>query len=152
MQWGELYDNGHEPLDNQIKEFVDTPLWDDLANYLQQTYNVKPKSFYSGCSMDKGLWKGWNVKYKKNGKSLCTLYPKQGYFLSLVPIGLREINEVELLMSLCTEYTQNLFKQTVSGHNGKSLAFSVKNEDILHDMKNLIALRADSNKISGHPH
>lgn len=141
MQWSELFHDGHAPLVNQIKDFVDTPLWDELANYLLQTYNVKPKLFYSRCSMDKGLWKGWNVKYKKNGKSLCTLYPKQGYFLSLVPIGLREMNEAELLMPLCTEYTQKLYKQTISGHNGKSLAFEVKNENILIDMKKLTALR-----------
>jgi len=144
MQWSELFNVEHEPSDSQIKEFVDIPLWDDLANYLQQTYNVKPKLFYSCCSMQMGLWKGWNIKYKKSGKSLCTLYPKQGYFISLVPIGLREMNEAELQISQCTEYTQNLFNQTITGHNGKSLAFDVKNENILHDVKKLIALRATS--------
>ena len=82
MQWSELFDEAHEPLDNQIKEFVDNPLWDELADYLQQTYNVEPKLLYSGCSMQKGFWRGWNVKYKKSGKSLCTLYPKQGYFIA----------------------------------------------------------------------
>lgn len=54
------------------------------------------------------------------------------------------MNEAEFLMPQCTEYTQNLFKQTVTGYNGKSLAFDVKNENILHDMKNLIELRATS--------
>jgi len=141
MQWSELFNNELEPLDSQIREYVYTPLWDNLDNHLQQTYNVQPKLFYSCCSMQEGMWKGWNVKYKKSGKSLCTLYPKQGYFLSLVPIGLREMHEAELLMPLCTEYTQNLFKQTVSGHNGKSLAFDVRNEDILRDIKKLIAIR-----------
>ena len=142
MQWSELWDNEHAPSDSQIKEFVDTPLWDDLDNYLKQAYNVKPKLFYSNCSMQKGMWKGWNVKYQKSGKSLCTLYPKQGYILALVPIGLREMNEAELLMPLCTEYTQNLFKQTELGHNGMSLAFVVENENVLRDIKELIALRA----------
>ena len=144
MQWSELWDSEHKPSASQIKEFVDTPLWDDLDNYLKQTYNVKPQLSYSSCSMDKGMWKGWNVKYKKGGKSLCTLYPKQGYILSLVPIGLNEINEAELLMPLCTQYTQNLFKQAGSGHKFISLALVVENEDVLQDMKNLIALRVAS--------
>lgn len=144
MQWNESFKIGHEPSHTQISEFVNTPLWEDLENYLQQTYNIKPRSFYSGCSMQNGLWKGWNVKYKKLGKSLCTLYPKQGYFLALVPIELREMNEAELLMPLCTEYTRNLYQQTISGHNGKSLAFEVKHESILHDMKKLITLRVPS--------
>jgi len=142
--WSELFDDRHAPLDNQIKEFVDTPLWDNLADYLQQTYNVQPKLFYSGCSMHNGLWKGWNIKYKKSGKPLCTLYPKQGYYISSVAIGFREMDEAELLISQCTEYTRNLFKHTATGYNGKSLAIDVKNENILQDVKNLIALRVGS--------
>jgi len=146
VKWSELFNSGHEPSDNQIKEYVDTPLWDDIAVHLQQTYNVRPKLSYSCCSMDQGIWKGWNVKYKKGGKSLCTLYPKQGHFLSLVPIGLREVNEAESLMSLCSEYTQTLFKQTVSGYSGKSLAIYVTSENILQDVKELIALRIGNTK------
>jgi len=146
MQWSELFDEAHEPLDNQIKEFVDNPLWDELADYLQQTYNVEPKLFYSGCSMQKGFWRGWNVKYKKSGKSLCTLYPKQGYFIALIAVGAKEITEAEFLIPLCDEYTQNLYSQTEFGTVGKSLPVAVTNENILCDVKNLIALRAGSRK------
>jgi len=140
-KWSERFDSEHKPLDSQIKEFTATSLWDDLTDYLQQNCSIKPKLSYSNCLMQEGAWKGWNVKYKKSGKSLCTLYPKQGYFVALIPIGTREIDEAEALMPLCTEYTQNLFKQTASGHSGKSLAVEVKSEDILRDAQNLIALR-----------
>ena len=146
MQWNEMFGLAHEPSNHQVKEFVDTHLWDDLDDFLQQTCNIRPKLFYSNCSMDKGIWKGWNAKYKKSGKSLCTLYPKQGYFIALMPIGVREMNEAELLMPLCTAYTQNLFKQSAFGRNGKSLAFEVKNEGTLKDIKKLIAIRMESMK------
>lgn len=142
MQWSELYDDGQEPQDTQIKEFVDTPLWDDLANYLQQTYKAQPKLFYSRCSMDKGFWKGWNVKYKKSGKALCTLYPKQGYFVALMAVGAKEMAGAELLIPLCDAYTQNVYSRTESGATGKSLPLEVKNESILRDVKSFIALRA----------
>ena len=145
MQWSELFPKGREPSHNQIREFVDTRLWDRLTHDLEQTYGVQPKLFYSNCSMQNGMWAGWNVKYMKSGKALCTLYPKQGYFLSLVPIGLREMNEAELLMSSCTDYTRNLFGQTVAGHQGKSMAFEVKDDEILQDVIKLIALRKKPN-------
>lgn len=141
MQWGELYGDEYEPLDHQIKEFVNTPLWDDLANHLQQTYNVGPTLFYSCCSMDKGFWKGWNVKYKKSGRQLCTLYPKQGYFVALIAVGAKEIAESDLLIPLCDEYTQDLYNRTEFGSIGKSLAVEVTDENILRDVKNLIAIR-----------
>lgn len=141
MLWSELFNSGHEPLDNEIRGFVHTPLWDNLADHLQQAYNAKPKLFYSCCSMDKGFWKGWNVKYKKSGKALCTLYPKQGYFIALVNVGVKEAPEADLLIPLCDEYTQDLYFQTKSGTSGKSLAINVTNENILCDVKELIALR-----------
>ena len=142
MEWSEMFTREHEPSESQIRDFVSTPLWDDLDSYLRHEYNVKPKVSYSSCSMDKGMWKGWNVKYKKNGKPLCTLYPKQGHILSLVPVGLQDIGQAELMMPTFTEYTQNLLKQSVTGHNGKSLAIVVENEAVLQDMKNIISLRA----------
>ncbi|PJJ27155.1 DUF3788 domain-containing protein [Lacrimispora celerecrescens] len=142
MLWSELFNSVHEPLDNEIREFVQTPLWDNLTNYLQQTYNAKSNLFYSRCSMDQDFWKGWNVKYKKSGKALCTLYPKQGYFIALVNVGAKESLEAELLIPLCDEYTQDLYTQTKSGTSGKSLAINVTSESILRDVKELIALRA----------
>jgi AraC family transcriptional regulator len=141
MLWSELFNNGHEPLDNQISEFVDNSLWDDLTDYLQQTYNVQPKLFYSNCSMDKGIWKGWNVKYKKSGKALCTLYPKQGYFTTLINVGAKESAEADVLITLCDEYTQNIYNQIKVGTIGKSLAINVTTENILRDVKELVALR-----------
>jgi len=141
MQWSELFGDECEPLDNQIKEFVNTPLWDDLSNYLQQTYNIKPKLSYSSCSMQEGFWKGWNVKYKKRGKSLCTLYPKQGYFIALVVVGAKESAEADLLITLCDEYTQELYNETQFSMGGKWLMIDVTSESVLNDVKDLIALR-----------
>ncbi|MCL2856557.1 MAG: DUF3788 domain-containing protein [Oscillospiraceae bacterium] len=142
MLWSELYGKEHEPSGDQVKEFVGTPLWDDLADFMVQTHKVQPKLSHSSCAMDGGYWKGWNVKYKKSGKSLCTLYPKQGYILALMPVGLRETNEAELLMPSCTQYTRTLFEQAESGHIGKFLAMEIKSADVLDDLKKLIALRA----------
>ena len=141
MQWSEMYSKEREPSSVQIREFADTPLWDDLAAHLEQAYNVRPQLFYSCCSMDKGAWKGWNVKYKKSGKALCSLYPKQGYYVALIAIGEREAAEADLLIPLCDEYTQDLYNRTKSGKTGKSLAIEVTNGKILRDVENLIALR-----------
>lgn len=149
MLWSELYRDGQEPSDGQIQEFVDTPLWGELANFLQQTYTARPKLFYSRCSMQEGFWKGWNIKYKKSGRALCTLYPKQRYFVALIPVGAKEAAEADLLIPLCDEYTQNVYNRTKSGTTGKSLAIEVTSEDILQDVKNLVALRVGTRQKQG---
>ena len=140
MQWSELYDREHEPTESQVSEYINSPLFSELDSYLRQTYKIKPKLAYSGCAMDGGMWKGWNIKYKKSSKSICTLYPKQGYILILLAIGSREMNEAELLMPSCTEYTQKLFE--VKEVNGaKYLGFEVRDDNVLQDVKNLADIR-----------
>ena len=140
MNWNELYDREREPSEDQVKEFINMPLQDELDGSLRQEYKVKPKMAYSSCNMDGGMWKGWNVKYQKSGKSLCTLYPKQGYLQLLVPVGAREMNEAELLMPLCTEYTQELWGRS-GGADYKSMAFEVREENVMRDVKSLIEIR-----------
>jgi AraC family transcriptional regulator len=143
MIWNELFGKEHEPSEEQIAEFIATPLWADLTDYLEQTYKIKPKSSYSGCAMDGGIWKGWNIKYKKSGKSLCTLYPKQGYFLSLITVSEKDAAEADLLIPLCCDYVKDLYNRAEFGKNyGKMMGIEVTSEEILRDMKELIAIRA----------
>ena len=144
--WSEQYDSTCTPTNENIGKYINNNLWQELNTYLQDVYNIAPKIVYSGCSMEDGRWKGWNIKYRKSGKSLCTVYPNQGWFIALVPIGLNELSEAELIAPLCTEYSQNLFKQAVIGYNGKSLAFEVKSVDILNDVKEFISIRRKHKK------
>jgi AraC family transcriptional regulator len=146
MQWNELFTKEQKPSDKQINMFVGNPLWDNLTNDLKQTFNIQPELSYSACSMDKGFWKGWNVKYRKSGKALCTLYPKKGHFMALINIGAKESADADSLIPFCTKYIQNLYNQTKSGKSGKSLAIDVTSEKILLDLKKFVALRAQPRK------
>ena len=92
---------------------------------------------YSGC----GMMPGWNVKFKKAGKALCTLYPAKGAFSALVVIGQKEKVEAELALPTFTAYTQNLYKNTKDYMNQRWLMFKVTNEAVLEDMKQCIAIR-----------
>jgi AraC family transcriptional regulator len=146
MQWNELFNKEQKPSDKQIIKFVDNPLWDNLAKDLKQTFNIQPELSYSACSMDKGFWKGWNVKYRKSGKALCTLYPKKGHFMALINIGEKESADADSLIPFCNKYIQDLYNQTKSGKSGKSLAIDVTSEEILLDIKKFVALRAQPRK------
>lgn len=146
MQWSELFQAEKEPTEKQITEFIANPLWHDLSDHLQSTYKIKPKCVYSGCSMGDGYWKGWNIKFKKSGKALCTIYPKEGYFVAMVSFNAKEMDDADALIQLCDEYTKNKYHQAKSSKLGKSISFEVTNEKILHDIKELAALRARSIK------
>lgn len=138
MEWIDLYPNSIEPTEKDISNFIANPLWEKLYDFLKENYKVDPDYSYSSCSAQPG----WNVKYKKGGKSLCTLYPMDGYFIALVVVGNKELPEVEIILPTCTEYVQGLFEKTRSvGNMGRWLMINVTDEEILEDVENLIQIR-----------
>ncbi|MHB8077448.1 DUF3788 domain-containing protein [Desulfosporosinus fructosivorans] len=140
MDWNNMYDGNNQPSYDDFGSYIENSLWGELNSYLQQTYAAKPQMAYSNCSMQRG----WNVKYKKGGKSLCKLYPMQGYFIALVVIGAKEAAAADLLIRLCSSYTQNLYEQTNSSNDSKWLMVEIRSVEILQDVKNLIHLRVKS--------
>lgn len=137
MEWVELYKADTMPSPNEINEYIDNPLWEDLGEFIKKGYNIEPKYSYSRCSGQPG----WNVKYQKAGRSLCTLYPMQGYFITLIVIGTREEMEAELLISNCTDYIKCLYQKSSSVSGARWLMIEVTDQDILNDVKLLIQLR-----------
>ena len=68
MGWKTRYPIDRQPSLEEIAAAVATPLWGKFLIHLEETYRVTPKVEYSKCAMAPG----WNVKYKKSGKALCT--------------------------------------------------------------------------------
>lgn len=95
MNWDSLYKQNHQPTLKEVSGYINNKLWEDLNYFLRETYKTDPELSYSQCSMQRG----WNVKYRKSGKSLCTLYPMEGYFIALVVIGYKERFEAELMLN-----------------------------------------------------
>ena len=141
MKWNQLFNKMSEPDSNKIREFIGkaSPLWEELQSYLESTYRVAPKMSYSNCSAQPG----WNVKYQKSGKSLCTLYPMEDFFIALVVIGTKEDAETEAAMTLgvFSKSVQELYQRTAFSCGGRWLMISVTDKAVLEDVKRLIAIR-----------
>jgi len=141
MIWNEMFDARHIPSGEDIGEYLGAGKsdWDELTAYIEEEYRVKPKIEYSRCSAQPG----WNVKYKKSSKSLCTLYPMDGYFIALVVVGAKEEEEVKACMDsgLFTAYVKQLYDKTGYSAMGRWLMIEVKNKDVINDIKQLISIR-----------
>ncbi len=137
MSWNETYTKDTEPTLEQISGYVATDYWKDLNEHIMSTYSFSPKIEYSICSGAPG----WNVKYKKGGKSLCVLYPDEGFFTCLVCIGAKEAPQAELFLSAATDYTQQLYKSVQPMNGTRWLMIKVTSEEILEDAKRLISTR-----------
>lgn len=141
MEWNFLFDVSREPDENDMEAYIGSagPLWNGLRAYIETIYQVKSKTSFSKCSAQPG----WNVKYQKSGKSLCTLYPMEGFFIALVVIGAKEESEAGAGVKLgaFTPYVSELYRNTVSSCGGRWLMIRVDDSDVLEDVKRLIAIR-----------
>jgi hypothetical protein len=137
-QWFDAYPQAIQPTPKDISKFIANPLWERLNKFIQENYDIEPQYAYSGCAAQTG----WNIKYKKSSKALCTLYPMDGYFISLIVVGEKELDEVNMIMPTCTEHVRHLFETSkFMPRMGMWLMIEVTDEDILEDVENLIQIK-----------
>ena len=139
MKWSERYLSDSPPSAADISEYIGSPLWAELCSFVESRYGVLPKTEYSVCSGAPG----WNVKYRKGGRALCTLYPDSGFFTCLVSVGAREAAEAELRLLNFSEAVRSLYWNTKPFNGARWLMIPVSSREILQDVKQLIALRAE---------
>ena len=134
----DLQDKNHPPILEEIGEYIRNPLFHEFCLELRETFQCREKIEFSSCSMAPG----WNVKFKKSGKSLCTIYPKESYFTTLIVVGRKEKEEAEALLPGCTAELQELYEQTQEGNGQKWLMIDLKEKDSLYrDVFRLIRIR-----------
>lgn len=137
MDWIQVYPENNQPTAGQISDYIASPLWENLNEFLRESYQVEPSYAYSGCSGQPG----WNVKYQKAGRSLCTLYPMQGFFIAMVVIGNKEQAEMELILPTLSAHVQGLYASAASVMGGRWLMVHVTDARVLEDVKQLIQIR-----------
>jgi hypothetical protein len=107
---------------------------------LQQEWKAAPKIAYSRCSGKPG----WNVKYQKSGKSLCTLYPEKESFITLVVISLALVPEVLSREKEFTPYVLGLITDGKPYNGTLWLMIQVLDDRILQDVKLLLTMKNQS--------
>jgi hypothetical protein len=142
MLWSEAFLKDNPPQYCQIQSFINSNLLDELLSHMQNRYGLTYQIQYSSCPMQRG----WNLKFKKGGRSLCTLYPMEGYFIALVVIGEKELPAVNSLYPFMSSYVQDLYSKTPFSCGGKWLMLQITDEAVLRDVTQLIQMRAAQKK------
>ena len=137
MTWNEMYDKENKPDFKAVADYVACKYWDELCDFVERTYSIAPIMDYSKCSAAPG----WNVKYRKSSKSLCTLYPNKDYFTCLISIGRKEAPETEFILNACTSYVQELYKKSDMLNGARWLMIDVTTGEILKDVLELLCIR-----------
>ncbi len=135
----DIKDRTFSPTLDEIAEAVQNPLFQTFCAKIKETYNVSEKIEYSCCSMEPG----WNVKFKKSGRALCTIYPKESYFTVMVAVGRKEKEAVEVLLPDSSEKIQEIYHQTQEWNGQRWLMIDLEDpDDCCEDVFRLIKIRS----------
>lgn len=141
MTWSEKYLKENKPEIEAIDKFIDSPHWTEICRFIESTYEIKPLIEYSTCSGAPG----WNVKYRKSSKALCTLYPNKNYFTCLISVGQKIAMEAEVII-FSEPYLKELYQNTKPFNGSRWLMIDVNTNEILNAVKQLLYIRINPPK------
>ena len=134
----DIKDISYAPSIREIGDYIGRILFETFCQYMDTEYKAVCKIEFS-----KDVWaKGWNVKFKKAGKSLCVIYPKKKYFTVLVVVGNKERARVENILPHLSREVQELYHNTKEGNGQKWLMIDLYSDDrVYQDVLSLIRIR-----------
>lgn len=134
----DLQDKNSCPTLEEISEYVRAPAFMRFCSHIKSTYQCGERIEYSSCSWEKG----WNIKFKKAGKTLCTIYPREGCFTVMIVVGVKEKAAVEAVLPECTPELRSIYEQTREGNGQRWLMVDLEDQGNLYrDVLWLVQIR-----------
>ncbi len=122
----------------EIGDYVRNPVFMQFCAEVKNRYQCNEKIEFSSCS----LAKGWNVKFKKAGRALCTIYPHELYFTVMLVVGRKEKEPVEMILSELTPELQAIYNRTQENNGQKWLMIDLEDQDdMFNDVFRLMQIR-----------
>lgn len=115
-------DSTHIP---QIEDFyavIHNKLFEKFLQAMKDIFSCEPQMEFSRCTWEYG----WNMKFKKRGRNLCTLYAREQYFTLLIVIGKKEAPYLEALLPHLGDAMQEIIQETAEGNGQRWLMIDVR--------------------------
>ncbi len=77
MSFERMLNREHIPGRDDIADYLGKDVmeaWDDIVSFIEANYNFTPETAFGGKKY------GWETRYRRSGRSLCTLYPEKDAF------------------------------------------------------------------------
>ena len=135
MPIGYFTDKTHQPSLDEIYTVIGTnqDLWRELVQFIAGTYQMDGEWNFGGKNY------GWNLWYRRSGKSLLSLFPQQEAFVAQVVLGKEQV--AKALEIDFGETVGKLVRETPQLHDGKWLFIPVVSKTTLTDIKKLLLVK-----------
>jgi hypothetical protein len=86
------------------------------------------------------------LKFRRGGKTLVTLYMREGFFRVTIILGKDERAKAEAKLAEFSVVIRQVYTETKTLHDGKWLTFDVRDTSLIEDLCKLLLLKRKSNK------
>lgn len=88
----------------------------------------------------------YEYKFRRGGKTLCALYPRENAFGFMVVLGRAEQEALESNFAAFSPTTQELYTATTPYHDGRWLMLEVTDTHLQPDMERLLQIKRKPNR------
>lgn len=132
------------PMADEPSNLVSKPLyevWNKLVALIDENYDME-RLWNSGGK----VWK-YEYKYRRGGKTLCSLYARENCIGFMVIFGKDERTKFEADRVDYLEETRVVYDQAKTYHDGKWMMFEPKDTSMFNDFLKLLSIKRKPNKI-----
>ena len=135
MSVGCFIEKDHPPSEEELRAAlgIQYVLWEQLQQFILDTYQLPGEISFGGKKY------GWNLWYRKSGKSLVSLYPQQDYLVAQVVLGKDQVEQV--LQLELGEDVGRLLRETPQLHDGCWLFIPVRSSQDAADVQRLLLVK-----------
>lgn len=129
---------------DELSNLVSKPLyevWNKLVALIDENYDME-RLWNSGGK----VWK-YEYKYRRGGKTLCSLYARENCIGFMVIFGKDERTKFEADRVDYLEETRVVYDQAKTYHDGKWMMFEPKDTSMFNDFLKLLSIKRKPNKI-----
>ena len=130
-----MVEKTHQPSEKEIANFIGKQAkeaWQDLTHFIEDNYDFSPETTFYGSKY------GWTVRYRKSGRTLCSLFPEKGGFTVLITLGKKESEKTLKILEDLSSKTQQLIKETKQLRDGRWLWIRLSSVEDTEDIKKII--------------
>lgn len=135
MSIGTFVDKDHQPTLPEVFDALGAQqsLWEKLTQFIANNYPIPGEWNFGGKKY------GWNVWYRKSGKTLVSMYPQQGGFVVQIVLGKDQVEQaLDLKLG---KNVGTMLKETPQFHDGRWLFIRVKTEKDIKDIQQLLQVK-----------
>ncbi|UCD39707.1 MAG: DUF3788 domain-containing protein [Candidatus Bathyarchaeota archaeon] len=123
----------HQPTPDEIRSALGScfPLWERLTTFIEKSYQIKGTWSKWGPAKS-----GWNLRYRRKGKSLTALHPQRERILAQIVLGKAQA-EHALQLKLGDKISQ-ILREAPQLRDGRWLYIPVTSESDAEDVEQLL--------------